>query len=260
MYADESGDIGVYDTTAPIDRRGNSYFIVSGLVVAAEDWGEYLDRFYNYRRFLKTKYNLPVRTELKGREFFYPTDPAIKAIGGRKIRFGLYGDILTTVAQIMPNMRIISGYLNKIHPQRPYMLSVDGIFERVWSSVLERYNMCLVKDHKSSLGMVIPDEGEEVKLRKLQRKMRVFHYAGSHFGGSYSAPLTQIVEDPVMRASHHSYFVQIADLAAHALYRKLYPKGSHRKYNTGFLYDKLRPIINLNASRKDPHGLGIIHC
>ena len=73
-------------------------------------------------------------------------------------------------------------------------------------------------------------------------------------------PLVNIVEDPVMRDSQFSYFVQVADLAAHALYRKLYPKTAYKKHNADKLFDALAPICHPMASKYDPHGMGIVHC
>lgn len=260
MYADESGDVGAYDQTVDEHHRSQPHYIVSAIMISDRNWKPYLNSFYDFRRYLSRKYGLPVRTELKGRELMYPTMEEYKKLGNRKRRVELYAETLSALPKLMPDAQVLSVHLNKANSQRAYISSPEGIHSRVWGCLLERFNTSLTKDCGDSFGMVIPDDGEEVLLRKLLRKMRVHNYAGSHFGGTYSAPLTNIIEDPMMRASHHSYYVQIADLLAHALFRKLYVRPSFRKYNVNYLYDKVRPIINLKASSKDPLQLGIVHC
>lgn len=103
--------------------------------------------------------------------------------------------------------------------------------------------------------MIFADKTNEIKVRRLLSKRRVYNPIPSHFGGSYIAPLQYLVEDPVMRNSRHSYFVQIADLAAHALYRKLYPNGSYQRHNIDKLFDVLDPILLKAASNTDRQGI-----
>jgi len=71
--------------------------------------------------------------------------------------------------------------------------------------------------------MVIHDEGDEATVRKRARKARRAGTAGSAFGaGLLKRPFTRLIDDPIPRSSHQSYFLQLADLDAYAAFRRLY--------------------------------------
>ncbi len=120
--------------------------------------------------------------------------------------------------------------------------------------MIERYNIFLKK--MNSFGIVISDDTNEPKLRKLMRKMRVYNPVNSHYSqSSYPATVNQIIEDPFCRNSEHSFFIQIADLISHSLYRKLYPKGSYRKYNIDKIFDSLDSLLLKEATKKNEQGI-----
>jgi hypothetical protein len=104
-------------------------------------------------------------------------------------------------------------------------------------------------------GIIFADETNEVKIRRILRKMRVYKPVPSLYCGYYHNPIRQVVEDPVIRQSQHSYFIQVADLIAHALYRKEHRKGSYRRFNVDRLFDTIRPLLLSEASRSDPEGI-----
>lgn len=209
------------------------------------------------KRALRQNYGLRVRDELHGAELIHPRgNQAYKRIGNRKHRTDLYGYALREVAAQMPQTKIVNVHLNKASP---YYVSSTAKGadpeERAWEWLIQRFSNHLSRDCGGDLGMILADETNEVKVRRVVRKIRVHNQVGSMYGGSYSVSVNNIVEDPVMRNSQHSYFVQIADLVSHALYRKLYPKGSYRKYNIDRLFDLVDPLLLKAANRRDPRGV-----
>ena len=158
----------------------------------------------------------------------------------------------------MPEARFFHMHLDKLNPRHPNALLGSDPEELIWTWLLQRFETFLERNNHA-FGMVFADQTNEIKLRRLLRRMRVFNYVPSRYGGSYAAPIIQVVEDPVMRDSRHSYFVQLADLSAHALYRKLYPKGSYRRFNIDRLFEELNQLSLREAARDDPHQMGIKH-
>jgi len=77
--------------------------------------------------------------------------------------------------------------------------------------------------------LIVHDEGDSLNIRKLARKARRANIAGSAFGtGHFQLPARLLIDDPVPRESHQSYFVQLADLVAFAAYRRLHPPPTTR--------------------------------
>ncbi len=256
MYVDESGDPGLVLPGMPIGRQPSRHYIVSGFVIAADEWREYLQQMVDIRRQMKAKYGLNVRAELHGSSIINPREDSVfRLIGSRKRRVNLYRDVLGLVVHKMPNAITISVNLDKHEPKYSSTASTNDIQYLTWQRLIQRYNTYLQKSCKGDLGMVFADETNEVKIRSMLRKMRVHNPVPSHFGGTYQATVDNIVEDPVMRKSHHAYFVQIADLICYALFRKIYRKGSYRRYNVDRLFDILDPLCLKEASREDPHGI-----
>jgi hypothetical protein len=260
MYVDESGDPGRWDTAVPEHLRPSRHYILTGVILPASLWREYLDVLIRIRRQIRKDYGFFARAELHAANLINPRgDKAFKAIPrGRSGRVALYHDFLQGVTAGMPDLRIINVHLNKANPR--YASSKDPGFDaegEAWERLVQRFQNHLRKDSGGDLGMILADETNEVKVRRIMRRMRVYNQTPSRIykGTSYSNPVDHIVEDPVMRNSEHSYFVQIADLVSHALYRDLYPKGGYRKYNVDRLFNIMDGVLLKAASTSDPRGI-----
>ncbi|MDE2471925.1 MAG: DUF3800 domain-containing protein [Bradyrhizobium sp.] len=251
LYVDESGDPGTWDPKRPPDKRPSQHYILSGLIVKDSDWRNYLLAIVDVRRQLKASYGLPARLELHGAELFRPATAAYKGIK-RIVRRAIYRDALTLFAARLTGSRLVNIHLDKANPKYASSSAAD-IQTLAWSRMLQRFNTELTVNR--DLGIVFADDTNEEKIRGLLRKMRVYNPVPSRFGGSYSAPVTSILEDPIIRKSEHSFYIQVADMASHALYRKLYPKPAHKRFNAHRLFDLLGPVLHLPASKSDPQGI-----
>ncbi len=248
IYIDESGDPG---------QNGSDHFILTGVIVPETQWRTYLDSLHSIRQTIKQNHSLPVRTELHGAELFYPRGSSqYNKLKGRKERLEIYSYFLKEISARLQDIRIVNIYVDKT--------KIDWASDRAksfeefaWTSLLQRFHNHLLKDCENESGMVFADQTNERKLRSLVRKLRIFNHVPSlvQQGTSRSIPLSRIVEDPIIRDSAESWFVQIADLASHSLYRKLHVKGSFRRFNADKLFDHLDPVLLKAASRTDPHGI-----
>lgn len=241
MYVDESGDTG-------LTGHASEHFILSGLIVHQNDWNKYMERLKIFRKALKDKYGLNQRTEIHAAELIRIN----KQKEYRKIRKTERINILKNYCSQMPIMFDSAKVINICIHKEDH--KEQDIFELAWSRLLQRYDTFLKKSVNDK-GIVIADDTDSVKLRNLQRKMRVYNPITSHYTGYYNAPIDNILEDSFMRDSSHSYFIQSADVIAHILYRKEYPKGSLKKFGLEYVFNKIEPILLKKASSYDELGI-----
>lgn len=250
MYVDESGDPGLL---------GSQHYILSAIIIPAADWRPYLTELVNFRRYARLTYGLSVRDELHAAELIRVrgNSPASYRKMTKQQRIRLYEEALMHASHSFPNMHVINVSLDKKTPKsgpRPFAGDVE---EACWGRLIERYNRFL--QAQDSTGLIFADQTNEAKLRKLLRKMRAHHYVPSAYGSKgLPAASTRILEDPNMRVSSDSFFVQLADLVSHALYRKQYPKGSLRRFNVDRFFDHMDPRLVKAASRYNAQGIVVV--
>ncbi len=128
-------------------------------------------------------------------------------------------------------------------------------FERAWEALIERFENTLSWRNfprpnnllGQDVGMIFCDAADEAALRGLYRRMRAYnpipHMRQSFASGYRQLPLTRIVEDPTIRHSHHSYFIQAADTAAFALYQHYAPSAFVRTKGARNYLLRLDPVL-----------------
>jgi len=93
-----------------------------------------------------------------------------------------------------------------------------------WNKAIERLETFSYKNDNETCTLY-PDEGEFALIRRVVRMKRRYSNVPSRFGTPYlSRPAHILLEDPSMRVSSTSYFIQLADLVAYASHRAIYPE------------------------------------
>ena len=216
-YLDESGDAG--DESHGSTTR---FFVVACALVRSEHWLESLDALKSWRSDLRVSCGLSVRAEIKASGGFLRGGGPYKSLGlDRGERMRHYADSLEYVAANLP-VHVFAVAIDKAAAAErgwtdPRVPAWTFTFQR-----LQRF--ATAQDDRV---MVFPDEGHDFLLKRLLRRGRRYHQIGGHFGQTLQLPMDRIVEDPNSRASHESYFIQLADWLAFAAHRSEYidPKG-----------------------------------
>jgi hypothetical protein len=230
--------------------------VLTGLVVHESDWREFLTRLITFRKTLRDVYGLPVRMELHASEY----------IGGRVLslrrheRLAILRNCVDELAK-MPFVSVTSVVVNKQTKLAPY-----DVFEKAWKTLFQRFENTLnygnfPGGHRNDYGLVITDATAGHKLARLVRKMAVFNmvphdaWAG---GGARNVPILKVIEDPFGKDSRQSLPVQMADVAAYFCQQKFAPNSFIRKQGAANYYDRLRPVLNLRASRNNAQGIVVL--
>lgn len=246
MYVDESGDPGLVNSPS-------QYFALSGLVIHEIYWKEFLDRIKAFRITMKEIYGLNLRDEIHSAKF-------IKRGAGVPIPKHNRLLILKRFAECLADMPFISVtniIINKTGKQEDY-----DVFSNAWRALFQRFDTTLFfknfpRPHfEKDSGMVFCDNTDGKKLTSLMRKMAVYNPVPYEGGvGFRNIPVRNIIEDPNLRNSLHSHFIQAADLCAFLLYQLYCPKEYYKtKAGKGY-FKLLEPILNTRASKSNNDGI-----
>jgi hypothetical protein len=210
-YVDESGDDGA---------RGSVSYALGCVMIDGSNWASAFDGMIAFRRFLRTRFGIPVRVELKANYLLRNGGPWLShhplpsrmrhAISRGHLRIqSKLG--MTAFAVVIDKAKATSKFGGR-----------RVTSDIAWEYLLQRLERRATKEGTQIL--LVHDEGEALTIRKRARKSRRAGTAGSAFGtGILSVPFMRLLDDPVPRGSHQSYFLQLADVNAYAAFRCLYP-------------------------------------
>jgi hypothetical protein len=250
MYVDESGDTGL-SAASP-----TPYFVLSGLVVHESRWRDFLDQLIIFRKTMRSIYGLPVRAEIHATEF---VNSRVRAVGGsylkRQHRLAILRHTLDELAKIN-YISITNVLVNKAGKAAPY-----DVFENAWGTLFQRFENTLIHGNfpggfKDDYGMVITDATAGKKLARLVRRMAVYNYIPSRFGGAArNIPIKRVIEDPYGKDSAETLPIQMCDVAAYFLYQRVRPNAYVRRQRAQRYFDRLLPVLNKHATTANSYGV-----
>lgn len=245
-YVDESGDPGM--SGSPFDR-----YILTAVVVHELRWLSTLDQIADFRKHLRTRYGLKLREEIHAYEFINKPGKLVRI--AKSIRLHILGEVL----RMLSTLEDVSVFhVSVMKAGKPHDFDP---FETAWKYLLTRFHNGIEKQsfagphNASEFGIVIPDHTDEPKLMKLQRRLRRYNPIPSHFGGFRDKPLSLLVEDPVHRASAHSQFIQIADVAGYFLKQSYMPAGYIKKKGARNWIERIDPVRYRQITSKNARAI-----
>lgn len=210
-YVDESGDDGA---------AGSQTYSLGCVMIDGSEWADTLDGLLAFRRFVREKYGLRIRDEIKANFLLQNKGPfrALKRSLSEEARFKLYRACL----RIQPKLGVTAFGVVINKAQANARSGTRPASDIAWEYLLQRLERR--SSYEKTEILLIHDEGDALTIRKRSRKARRAGSAGSAFGaGVLSVPFRRLLDDPVPRHSHDSFFIQLADLTAYAAFRRLYP-------------------------------------
>ncbi len=250
MYVDESGDIGTIPTSP------TNFFVLSAIVLHELRWRDTLQDLVRFRQHLKVSKGLKIREEIHC--YHLISKP------GKLTRIPKH-DRLDIIKQSIDwlNSRMDISVFSVVIDKRE---KPDGhdFFEQAWSTLLMRFENTISKmnfpgpKNSMDMGVVLSDNTDGDKLRKLLRKMRHFNMVPSRYGGSRNLKLQYIIEDPVFRDSQYSFMHQMNDVLAYCA-KQMYDPNRYMKKKGGHNYYKRLTNVSLKVvSISNPYGIVLL--
>jgi hypothetical protein len=136
------------------------------------------------------------------------------------------------------------------------------VFNNAWTALIQRFHNTFSSHdfpgpcNPDERGILFPDNTDNRRLLQLMRRMTRYNPVPSRITAGYrNLPLDRLVEDPSMRDSGHSLFIQATDVAAFLLYQYIQPCSYIRRKSARRMFLTLDPILCKVASSSDPHGI-----
>ncbi|OGF56999.1 MAG: hypothetical protein A2Z21_01760 [Candidatus Fraserbacteria bacterium RBG_16_55_9] len=218
------------------ESRDEKLLVLSALAVSTDGdlWNLTLDEVIKFRRELKKNEGIYLSVELHAWKFVSGRGRIADRVIPKGRRCAIFGKTLEFMTTL-PEAKLFNVAL-------PIEQS-EWAFERL----INRINTALKK--WNTYGILICDEGNEGAYTKTIRRLR------KHNPATKNIPVHRILEDPFFKKSQQSYFLQLVDFAAYALLRRERPLASKSKYGLDKAFNRLKPILALEANLKDPDGV-----
>lgn len=239
-YFDESGDTGM-------EQSPTQTFALSCVLVHDRDWLSALDQSIAFRRFMREKFHISPRSELKATWLVHNKGDIRDSGLSYPARLAAYKAVMRFQRKAGV-FRVFSVLIDK---RRISKVPAD-VREIAWRYAVQRLER-FGAGSRDNLH-VLPDEGHGDFIRKKIRLMRRFNHVPSAFGGpSLGRNAENIVEDSSDRRSKESFFIQLADLNAYAAFRKVFPGATFG----GEIWDELGTarVLEVNSLRGGPPGI-----
>jgi len=233
-YIDDSGD------------QNHNVSIFSALGIPSHYWNEVFYTIKQFRQYLRNEYGIRMAKELHATDF----------VAGR----GKLGNRIVTKWE---RSEIFKMHLKMLAYFERYNVECINValpsYEDAIDRIINRINRSLLE--KNEEGILIFDKGDERRIRRVLRKMRVFNPIPSKYGiwedfkKTKNIPVDNIIGDAFFRDSKDDYFIQCVDFIAFALLRKDFPTEKTSQYGLNEAFEILEPILNKKAHPADPYGI-----
>lgn len=261
-------------------------FCLSAIGIRHSDWHDCFNRVRQHRQMLKQDFGIYLRKEIHAHEFVSGRGRISDKTIGKHERSRIFYQLLSSVSAL-PNVMLINICLDVQGRADPQLDAWNRLLNRIERTIVESERRELQKRRHllsqmptnmseeiaavitdkisdySPRALILADEGREADITKAMRKMSVFNPIPSQFGrwadgrATQNIPVQKVIEDPVFKKSHQSFFIQLADCVAYALLkREVEPTPNIKRYGINKMFeDCLTGACFRKASPRDPLGI-----
>jgi hypothetical protein len=239
LFVDESGTPPKPGKTSP------KYFVVGGVIIPEGAWHRLRDAVLG----LKLRYG--IRGEIKWRYFAPENEDAQNPM--RALPHDRRNQIRAEMLRILTSEASVKAVACVCSPgaayEMPSVNTPEDLYHGTYKPVTERFQYYLQDLSRSigskQYGIIVADH----RGRQEDRRLRSHHQKLLHANAEHISTYSNLIEGLFLQPSNLSVGIQLADLAAGAIWRK-YERGDST------WYDLLAPCIRTSASGVvDGHGI-----
>lgn len=252
-YFDETGDDGY-------PKYSSELFVLTSVYSHYQNWKDNYEKFFQFRKYLKEKYNLPIKTEIHTK-FLLLNKKSYKNLNlDNEKRLELINELADFISTL--DVRVINVCIDK--------QKISTINQKIYKDILgvslnfnvQRIENDIKRVDPGSKFIIITDEGRVGMMKRTTRKIQKINFIPSQFSPTtYRQEIKLLIEDPLPKNSKDSYFIQAADFISYFVYLENINQSKwHNRLNwftrsdLEAIIEKLKPIFNLDASKNNQYG------
>jgi len=251
-YFDESGDDGY-------PKYSSEIFVLTSGYLHYQNWQKVFQSLVTFRQNLKKTFDIPVKLEIKARDFILNKNPYKN--------FNLTDEkrkkILKNIADFLGTVEI--KFINVVINKKKILKNNYPVLENAVKFNIQRIENDLKNDLNNKF-IIITDEGRVGKMRYTTRKIQRINIIPSKFIGKYRKEIKLLIEDPLPKKSQESFFIQMCDFVAYVVYlygiKKFLSTNWSKRLSSIFdesdlmeILNKIKPVLNLKASNNNEYGI-----
>jgi hypothetical protein len=245
-YIDESGDVGLVNSPT-------HFYCLTALIVHEDCWQNNFNTIKTLRAALRKEYSIKLDEELHATEIVAGQGISFKHKLDIDQRIDVFSQAIECIGKL-ENIKAFSVCIRKDELQKRDF----DVLEFAWTLLSTRIHYTINRlngiTKKRDKTILIPDESQDMKIRKLLRKLRVFNPIWSDKKID-NVRLDSIIEDPLFSATKHSYFLQMCDMAAYVSVAKSVKIKKFEPYKFDQLFQMLDGILEKPVTKDNAEAI-----
>ncbi len=243
-YVDESGDCGAYDASKP-DKTGSKFFILAGIIVAANKWKVSLETMKAFRKKIAREGSLPYHIEFHCAEMIDPH----KVKEFTQISVPARWKLMEEYAEMLGDNTAFN-LITVVIDKAKSTLQPAAYLTAAVTKLYQAYDEFLKTNETN--GILFFDRANEKHINTHVRKLLGTGASGEKIP---DIRIGWVLEDPIFRISSDSMFIQSADLVAYTLKEKEFPQASRQKHQAHKIFNRKLTSIVFKSIIADEDGI-----
>lgn len=246
VYVDETGDTG-------LENSPTHFYCLTTLLIHEDHWQEHFNRIKEMRLGLRARHSVKLNEELHATDIVSGHGISYKYRLNQEQRLDIFAQTIQCIS-MLEGAKMFSVCICKDSLTRRDFDVLGFAWTLLSTRVHYTVNRLNSVTGRKDKTILIPDDSQNIKIRKLLRKLRVFNPIWAD-GRMENIRLDSIIEDPLFSASTHSYFLQMCDMVAYVAVAKNVKIRKFEPYQFEQIYQRLDPVLEKSVCKENAEAI-----